>query len=94
MLIMAKKTVKKVDVKKVAKMEVSAKIAEMFKELDMIVLDGKDFGFTEGTLVFKGEKCDVQIKLITPKAGVERYDLLEEEDEEEEIEIEEEIKTE
>lgn len=79
---MAKKTVKKVDVKKVAKMEVSAKIKEFFEGLDMVALDGKDFGFTEGTLVLKMDKCDVQIKLITPKAGVERYDLLEEEEEE------------
>lgn len=79
---MAKKTVKKVDAKKVAKMEVSTKIAEMFKGLDLTIVDGKDFGFTEGTLVFKGEKCDVQIKLITPKAGVDRYELLEEEEDE------------
>lgn len=85
---MAKKTIKKVDVKKVTKLEVSTKIAEMFEELGLQVDSGVDYGFTEGTLVFKGEKCDVQIKLITPKAGVERYDLLVEEEEEEEVEIE------
>lgn len=78
---MAKKTVKKVDVKKVTKMSVSAQITEFFTGLGVEILDGKDFGFTEGTLVLRGEKCDVQIKLITPKAGVERYELLVEEEE-------------
>ncbi len=88
---MAKKTIKKVDVKKVTKLEVSRLIQEQLVALGVEgieVHDGKDYGFTEGTLVFKGEKCDVQIKLITPKAGVDRYDKLEDEDEEE-IEIEE-----
>lgn len=86
---MAKKTVKKVDVKKVAKMEVSTQIATLFEELGIKVGAGVDYGFTEGTLVLSMEKCDVQVKIITPKAGVDRYDLLEEEEEEEEIEEEE-----
>lgn len=77
---MAKKTVKKVDVKKVTKLEVSKTIKETFNDLGMEILDGKDFGFTEGTLVFRAGACDVQIKLITPKAGVERYEILEEEE--------------
>ena len=80
---MAKKTVKKVDVKKVTKLEVSKLIADMFEGVEGVSIhDGKGFGFTEGTLVLKGEKCDVQIKLITPKAGVDRYETLEEEEEE------------
>lgn len=82
---MAKKTVKKIDNKKVAKMAVSEQIKQMFTELNMIALDGKDFGFTDGTLVLKGEKCDIQIKLITPKAGIERYEVLTDEEEEEEV---------
>lgn len=86
---MAKKTVKKVDAKKVTKLEVSSKVAEMFATLGFEIEDGTDFGFTEGTLVLHGEKCDVQIKLITPKAGVDRYEkLVEEEEEEEEVEEE------
>lgn len=79
---MAKKTVKKVDIKKVAKLAVSEQIKQMFTGLDIEVGNGVDYGFTEGTLVLHMEKCDVQVKLITPKAGVERYDLLEEEEEE------------
>lgn len=79
---MAKKTVKKVDVKKVAKKEVSSQIMEMFKGLDMEISDGVLYGFTEGTLVLHMEKCDVQIKLITPKAGIDKYEMLEDEIEE------------
>jgi hypothetical protein len=77
---MAKKTVKKVDVKKVSKKEVSTQIMELFNGLGMEIEDGVLYGFTEGTLVLHMEKCDVQIKLITPKAGVERYEILEEEE--------------
>jgi hypothetical protein len=79
---MAKKTIKKVDVKKVAKTEVSAQILKMFQELGMEIEDGTLFGFTQGTLVAHLEKCDVQIKLITPKAGVDKYEKLEDEEEE------------
>ena len=90
---MAKKIVKKVDVKKVAKVEVSKEVRELFEGLGVEVLDGADFGFTSGTLVARLEKCDVQIKLITPKAGIDRYESLEEEEEEvvEEIVKEEEV---
>ena len=80
---MAKKTVKKVDVKKVTKLEVSQLIKDMFNGLDLgegiSIEDGIDYGFTEGSLVFKGAKCDVQIKLITPKAGVDKYEVITEE---------------
>ena len=81
---MAKKTVKKVDVKKVAKMEVSAKIVEFLESVGIEVEEGTDFGFTVGTLVAHLEKCDVQIKLITPKAGIDRYEKLSDEEEDEE----------
>lgn len=84
---MAKKAIKKVDVKKVSKNEVSAKVRTLFEELGIVVNDGGDYGFTDGTLVLALEKCDVQVKLITPKAGLERYSKLEEEEEEiEEVE--------
>ena len=87
---MAKKTVKKVDFKKVTKLEVSNLISDMLQGVKGVsVHDGKDFGFTEGTLVLRGEKCDVQIKLITPKAGVDRYESLVEEEDTDTEEVEE-----
>ena len=86
---MAKKTVKKVDVKKVTKMGVSTQIAEMFGKLGVTVGLADDYGFTEGTLVLKMEKCDVQVKIITPKSGVDRYEKITEEEEVEEEEVEE-----
>lgn len=78
---MAKKTVKKIDVKKSTKMEVSQFVRDYFEELGIEIKDGSDFGMTEGTLVLKMDKCDVQVKLITPKAGLERYEELESEEE-------------
>jgi hypothetical protein len=83
MMYMAKKTVKKVDVKKVEKLKIMAIVAEALRDAGYAVGDAEDYGFTQGTLVVQGEKCDVQIKPITPKAGVDRYEMLEEEDEEE-----------
>lgn len=82
---MAKKTVKKVDVKKVMKSEVNKKVMELFTGLGINVEDGTLFGMTEGTIIAHMDKCDVQIKLITPKAGVDRYDKLVDEEEEEEV---------
>ena len=35
---------------------------------------------TKGTLIVHGETCDLQIKFITPKSGIERYEMLEDED--------------
>lgn len=71
---MVKKTNKKVDVKKVAKLDLSKKLVEFLTEQGLEVLDGADFGFTEGTVVVRGEVCDIQVKLITPKAGLQRYE--------------------
>lgn len=80
---MAKKTVKKVDNKKVEKMAVKGNIQELFEGLGYVVNDGKEiYGFTDGTLVVEMDKCDIQIKLIAPKAGIDRYEKLEEEEEE------------
>ena len=88
---------KKVDVKRVAKQELS----DLFKEFLMekgieVSSNAEDFAFTQGTLVVHMEKTDVQVKLITPKAGLERYQqvvYVNEAEEEliEEIELEEEI---
>ena len=98
---------KKVDVKRVAKQELSDLFEEFLKEKGIKVSsNAEDFAFTQGTLVVHMENTDVQVKLITPKAGLERYqevvyvteeeydEIQEEEQEQElidEIELEEEI---
>ena len=82
---MAKK-IKKVDVKKVAKLEVSALIRNLFEEMEITVGSAEDYGFTEGSLVLDMPKCDVQVKIITPKAGIDRYEKITEEEEDEQEE--------
>ena len=65
---------KKVDVKKLAKQELSDLFKEFLLEKGFEVSsNAEDFGFTQGTLVVHMENTDVQVKLITPKAGLERY---------------------
>lgn len=65
---------KKVDVKKVAKQELSNLLKEFLIEKGIEVSDNaEDFAFTQGTLVVHMEDTDVQVKLITPKAGLKRY---------------------
>lgn len=74
---MAKKTTKKVDVKKVSKLELSKLLAEFLAEKGVAVhTNAEDYGFTEGTLVVETEACDVQVKFITPKAGVTKYEVV------------------
>ncbi len=81
---MAKKTVKKVDVKKVAKANIMDVVGKALMEAGYeVFLTGEDFGFTQGTIVCRTDKCDVQIKPITPKTGIDFYELLEEEEEDE-----------
>ena len=76
------KAVKKVDLKKVAKVNVSKAIANSLTEAGFEVLTNfADFGFTEGTLVVRDKDTDVQVKFIVPKAGLTRYEVEEEEDE-------------
>ena len=81
---MAKKTTKKVDVKKVSKLELSKLLAEFLTEKGIPVqTNAEDYGFTEGTLVVETEACDVQVKFITPKAGVTKYETVTEDAEDE-----------
>lgn len=89
---MSKKAVKKVDVKKVEKVAIMDVVTKALQEAGYEVSDGADFGFTAGTVVVKGAKCDVQLKPITPKAGVDRYEVLVEEEEQVEEQEQEEIK--
>lgn len=74
---------KKIDVKVKAKETVSAKIREALEAQGYTVESGDDYGFTTGTLVLKKSDtlvCDVQIKLITPKRGIDAYEKLQEEE--------------
>jgi len=65
---------KKVDVKKLAKQELSDLFKEFLLEKGFEVSsNAEDFAFTQGTLIVHMEKTDVQVKLITPKAGLDRY---------------------
>lgn len=89
--------VRKVDVKKAAKIELSKLFVEFLEEKGIDVSeDHEEFAFTQGTLVVHMDKTDVQVKLISPKHGLERYqrveyeyvdaDELEDEDEDKELE--------
>lgn len=42
--------------------------------------NAEDYGFTEDTLVVETEACDVQVKFITPKAGVTKYEVVSEDE--------------
>lgn len=75
---MAKKATKKVDIKKVTKTKVMKQIHDSLQGLGYEVLDGEKFGFTSGTIVVRAEKCDIQIKPIAPKTGLDRYEMIEE----------------
>ena len=78
---MAKKTTKKIDVKKVSKLELSKMLADFLLEKGVAVhTNAEDYGFTEGTLVVETEACDVQVKFITPKAGVTKYEVVSEDE--------------
>lgn len=79
---------KKVDAKMVAKKELSELFAEFLEEKGIEVsTNAADYAFTQGTLVVHMENTDVQVKLITPKAGLERYQEVVYVDEEEYEEI-------
>lgn len=67
------KRVKKVNEKDIAKNEIMAIIQKALEENGINFKDGVDYGMTRGTIIVEHEKADVQIKPITPKAGLERY---------------------
>ena len=64
---------KKVNVKDVAKSEIMAIIQNTLTEKGIELKDGAEYGMTKGTIIVEHEKADVQIKPISPKAGLERY---------------------
>jgi len=71
---MAKKT-KVVDVKMVAKKNAMEVVGNALTENGYEVLDGVAFGMTAGTVIARKDGLDIQIKPITPKAGVNAYEV-------------------
>ena len=67
------KRTKKVNEKDIAKYEIMAIIQKALEENGIKFKDGVDYGMTRGTIIVEHEKADVQIKPITPKAGLTRY---------------------
>lgn len=72
---MAKKT-KKINPKDTQKNEVMAVVREALANAGYEILDGEDFAMTKGTVVVRAGACDVQLKPITPKAGIDRYEVV------------------
>lgn len=69
------KTVKKVDPKMTAKTSLMATVADALRDAGMEILDGVDYGMTKGTLIVRTDATDIQLKPITPKAGITRYEI-------------------
>lgn len=76
---MAVKKVKKVNPKDIAKKEVMAVIEKALLENGYTISDGTEYGMTKGTIIVNHKIADVQIKPISPKAGLDRYEIAEEE---------------
>ena len=72
---------RKVNPKDVAKEKVMAVIRESLEQVGIDYEDGADYGMTRGTIVANVDGYDVQIKPISPKAGLERYQKVEYEEE-------------
>ena len=70
---MSNKKMKKVNPKDTAKAVLMEVIRETLEQLEIPTEDGADYGFTKGTLVIHTPECDVQLKPITPKQDVKRY---------------------
>ena len=73
---MAKK-IKKINPKDTQKNEVMTVVRDALVKAGYEILDGEDFAMTKGTVVVRAGVCDVQLKPITPKAGVDRYEVVE-----------------
>jgi len=67
------KRVKKVNEKDIAKNEIMTIIQKALEENGINFKDGVEYGMTKGTIIAEHEKADVQIKPISPKAGLTRY---------------------
>ena len=73
---------KKVNPKDLAKEKVMAIIRESLEQVGIEYEDGTEYGMTKGTIIVHVDDYDVQIKPITPKAGLNRYQKVEYEEEE------------
>ena len=71
------KTVKKVDPKAVEKEKIMKVITDALATAGLTVTDGAEFGMSKGTVVVSTDVTDIQIKPITPKAGITRYEKVE-----------------
>lgn len=71
------KKARKVNIKDVAKLEVMEIFKGALIEAGLDFEDGAEFEMTKGTIVVHLEGCDVQIKPISPKAGLDRYQKVE-----------------
>ncbi len=74
---------KKVNPKELAKQKIMAIIRESLEQVGIDYEDGTEYGMTKGTIVVHVDDYDVQIKPITPKVGLNRYQKVEYEEEEE-----------
>lgn len=72
------KKIAKVDPKAVAKEGVMGIVSQALAEAGYSLSDGAEYGMTKGTLIVHADVCDVQLKPITPKSGVDRYEVDEE----------------
>ena len=77
---MANKKMKKINPKDIAKKEIMEVISKALANAGYDVSNGEDYAMTKGTIIAHHVTCDVQIKPITPKAGVDRYEAIEDEE--------------
>ena len=75
------KRTRKVNPKDLAKERVMAIIRESLEQVDIDYEDGAEYGMTKGTIIVCIDGYDVQIKPITPKAGLNHYQKIEYEEE-------------
>ena len=71
---------KKINPKEVEKNKVMEMLKECLTQHDIPFENGEEFGLTKGTLVLHLEEFDMQLKPITPKTGVERYEKFKDEE--------------
>lgn len=64
---------RKVNPKTIYKNQIMAQIQSALEENGLSISDGKNYGFTEGTIVIHGSSFDIQIKPIVPKTKINRY---------------------
>ena len=79
---MAKK-MKKINPKDVQKSEVMSVVRDALTSAGYEILDGENFAMTKGTIVVRANECDVQLKPITPKQDVKRYNEIDDDAEQE-----------